>query len=62
MHTIKILVSLLVLSVFSTGFVVNKGKEKPVDLVDPLIDTHKSRYDYFVSAAVPFGINWIPIF
>lgn len=32
------------------------NKERPVDLADPLIDTHKSRYDYFASATVPFGM------
>ncbi len=32
------------------------SQERPVDLADPLIDTHKSRYDYFVSATVPFGM------
>jgi predicted alpha-1,2-mannosidase len=32
------------------------GKENPADLANPLIDTHKPRYDYFVSAAIPFGM------
>lgn len=37
-----------------SGFAGNK--ERPVDLVDPLIDTRKPRFDYFVSATVPFGM------
>jgi predicted alpha-1,2-mannosidase len=28
----------------------------PTDLVNPLIDTHMSRYDYFASATIPFGM------
>lgn len=40
----------------SFGFVFSKNKEKPTDLANPLIDTHKSRFDYFVSATVPFGM------
>jgi predicted alpha-1,2-mannosidase len=32
------------------------SREKPVDLADPLIDTHRPRYDYFASATVPFGM------
>lgn len=30
--------------------------ERPVDLVDPLIDTHNSRWFYFSSACRPFGM------
>jgi predicted alpha-1,2-mannosidase len=33
-----------------------KEVERPVDLVDPLIDTRAPRFDYFVSAKLPFGM------
>jgi predicted alpha-1,2-mannosidase len=32
------------------------GQIKPVDLVDPFIDTHNSRWFYFNSASRPFGM------
>ena len=56
MNAFKILFLFLTLSGYSNGFTVDKGEGKPVDLVNPLIDTHKSRYDYFASATVPFGM------
>ena len=31
-------------------------EKAPVDLVNVFIDTHKSRYDYFASATLPFGM------
>jgi len=34
----------------------NGVKETPANLADPLIDTHRSRYDYFKSATLPFGM------
>lgn len=32
------------------------SQERPVDLANPLIDTHHSRFDYFTSATRPFGM------
>ena len=32
------------------------GSKSPVDWVDPLIDTHQSRWFYFNSASRPFGL------
>ncbi|MEA3479850.1 MAG: hypothetical protein U9R60_16840, partial [Bacteroidota bacterium] len=34
----------------------NEGKETLANLADPLIETHRSRYDYFKSATLPFGM------
>ncbi len=34
----------------------NTVKKEPVDYVDPLIDSHKSRWFYFASASRPFGM------
>ncbi len=44
---------LLFLSFFNTH---NFQAQQPVDYVDPLIDTHKSRWFYFQSACRPFGM------
>ena len=33
-----------------------KSRETPVDLVNPFIDTHNSRWFYFNSASRPFGM------
>ena len=56
MKSLIILFLFLTLSGFSKKVAVDRGDEKPVDLVNPLIDTHKSRYDYFASATLPFGM------
>jgi len=32
------------------------AKTKPSDLVNPLIDTYDSRFDFFASATLPFGM------
>lgn len=56
MNAFKILFLFLTLSGYSYGYNVDKIKGTPADLVNPLIDTHKSRYDYFASATVPFGM------
>jgi predicted alpha-1,2-mannosidase len=37
-------------------FAINGGIRTPVDLADPFIDTKHPRYDYFISASVPFGM------
>lgn len=50
----QLVLSVLVLWTGLPGFAGNK--ENPVDLVNPLIDTHHSRYDYFASATLPFGM------
>ena len=34
----------------------NKGRETPANLANSLIETHRSRYDYFKSATLPFGM------
>ncbi|NQU51122.1 MAG: hypothetical protein HQ522_01140, partial [Bacteroidetes bacterium] len=34
----------------------NETMVDPVDLVDVFIDTHASRFDYFISASLPFGM------
>ncbi len=34
----------------------NKTKSDFTSLVNPLIDTHKSRFDYFASATLPYGM------
>jgi len=44
---------LLILSLVSNAVL---GQNRPVDWVDPLIDTHDSRWFYFSSASRPFGM------
>lgn len=56
MGILKILSLLLILTGYSNEPISNKIEIKPTDYINPLIDTHKSRYDYFTSAAVPFGM------
>ncbi|MGC9355060.1 MAG: GH92 family glycosyl hydrolase, partial [Mariniphaga sp.] len=34
----------------------NTAKSNFTSLVNPLIDTHKSRFDYFASATIPYGM------
>lgn len=53
MNRLKIL---LILSVMAVPHLRSVSQERPSDLANPLIDTHKSRYDYFISAALPFGM------
>ncbi len=53
----KIILLLLLLA--KTGHMNGQSTKKdvkPVDLVDVFIDTHASRFDYFVSASLPFGM------
>lgn len=47
-----ILLIYLFLVIFSRGF----SQKKPVDLVNPFVDTHNSRWFYFNSATRPFGM------
>lgn len=42
----------LLCSLFASG----NAQEKPVDLVNPFIDSHKSRWFFFNSASRPFGM------
>jgi len=56
MKLIKILFLFLILYGCSNDPHADKGKMTPADYVNPLIDTYKSRYDYFASATVPFGM------
>lgn len=49
-------VSIVVGGVPSIAIGRESAQSKPVDLVDPLIDTHKSRWFYFNSACRPFGM------
>jgi predicted alpha-1,2-mannosidase len=46
---------LLLLIIFSLP-AYSGNRKNPADLVNPLIDTHKPRYDYFASATLPFGM------
>lgn len=45
----------MVLWVFAIGMLGAQSRQ-PVDYVDPLIDTHQSRWFYFSSASRPFGM------
>jgi len=56
MNYLRILLLLLLLVGCSTEQSVDTGKKSPADLVNPLIDSHKSRFDYFISAAIPYGM------
>jgi putative alpha-1,2-mannosidase len=46
---------MLALAVFS-GAQAAEAARQPADYVNPLIDTHKSRWFYFSSACRPFGM------
>lgn len=50
----KFILFIIFIEISFSGFSFNK--EPPVELVNPLIDTYKSRYDYFASATIPFGM------
>jgi len=57
----EFLKTLIIIFIFLLAGCDNKftaDKEDPgfADLADPLIDTHRPRFDYFTSAAVPFGM------
>lgn len=54
MNTLKSLLFALFIFTALSGGATNK--ERPVDLANPLIDTHKPRYDYFISATLPYGM------
>jgi predicted alpha-1,2-mannosidase len=56
MNTCKIIFLFLIISGCSNDHIVTKVQEEPAALANPLIDTHKSRYDYFISATIPFGM------
>ncbi len=44
------------LCLFLAGLYCTATGLRPVDYVDPLIDSHKSRWIYFSSACRPFGM------
>ena len=56
MRVFKILLFTLLIAGCTDKAAENKSGTRPVDYVNPLIDTHKSRYDYFASATLPFGM------
>ena len=56
MNTSKILFLSLIIIGCTNKFIVDEEKMTPADYVNPLIGSHKSRYDYFVSSAIPFGM------
>jgi len=56
MKSLTILFLFLVLAGCKNDHDSGIEKMTPADYVNPLINTNKSRYDYFASAAVPFGM------
>jgi len=56
MKVFKVFLLTLILTGCSDCIKVNESEMTPADYVNPLIDSHKSRYDYFASATVPFGM------
>lgn len=47
---------ILILSGCTSDTFKNKPKSDFTSLVDPLIDSHQSRFDYFASATIPYGM------
>jgi predicted alpha-1,2-mannosidase len=56
MNVFKILFLPLIIAVCFNTYAVDEGKETPANLVNPLISTYKSRFDFFASATLPFGM------
>ncbi|WP_373518344.1 GH92 family glycosyl hydrolase [Pricia sp.] len=56
MKKVQTLLFVLALACFCDTGLNAQIIEKPTDYVDPLIDTHKSRWFYFSSASRPFGM------
>ncbi len=52
----KMFFSAMLLIVSFAALAEGNEKGTPADLANPLIDTKQPRYDYFVSASVPFGM------
>jgi putative alpha-1,2-mannosidase len=42
--------------VFLSAIAIHAAEKTPADYVNPLIDTHKSRWFFFSSACRPFGM------
>jgi predicted alpha-1,2-mannosidase len=56
MKFLRTILLLILMGGCSTGNEKTQENVSPADLANPLIDSHKSRYDYFISAAVPYGM------
>lgn len=53
---LKILSLFLILIRHSNCLISTEVESKPANYINPLINTHKSPYDYFTSASVPIGM------
>jgi predicted alpha-1,2-mannosidase len=56
MNPLKILPVFLIMAGCSNSPLAEKGKLNPADYVNPLINTNKSRFDFFASATIPYGM------
>lgn len=56
MNTLRILFMVLAISGCSNNHIADEERKTPVDFANPLIDTDNPRFDYFVSATLPFGM------
>jgi len=56
MNALRIILALLIISGCSNNNTSEGLKKTPADLVNPLIDSHKSRFDFFGSATIPYGM------
>ena len=56
MTDLKILFPVLILSGCTGDLAVDKSNKTPFDYVNPLVDSHKSRFDFFASATIPYGM------
>jgi predicted alpha-1,2-mannosidase len=56
MNALRIVFVLLVISGCANNPASDEEKKTPVDFANPLIDTDNPRFDYFVSATLPFGM------
>lgn len=56
MKHIRNLFAFLIVAGCLPAFGYSQSVNNPVDLVNPLVDTHHSRWDYFASATLPFGM------
>lgn len=56
MKIFKIFILFLVITGCTDNLKVNDAKMTPADYANPLIDTDKPRFDYFISATIPFGM------
>jgi predicted alpha-1,2-mannosidase len=56
MKILNVFFLFLIFTGCSNDLTINETKKTPADFVNPLIDTDKPRFDYFVSATMPFGM------